>query len=374
MNLEPLIKDLISSKREGEYWDFKEEPHDNNASLLHDILCLSNSLYKGNRYLIFGVSDPKTGTIIKGVGQGQANRKEQIHFIDFLRNKKFAGDIRPEVELKTILIDNKEIDVLVVFDNPYKPYYLTEDYKDRGKNVQAFHIYGRTNDSNTPLPKSADISLVEQMWRQRFGLQLSPMQRMQLLLTKPGEWFKDIGNKSYAYHHQHPEYKIEFSEVESFWEPYTLFYTNEKAFFGKALFKYHATTLFELEYMYCDEMRITLPVPQTSYVELSSSEKWFYFYDLSDLDGIFLYFLTDGNLNLESRGSYAPFILFNNKKEEIYFIEKLKKDETKVLTLKPDFWSQQARKHMTGDKSSVVDPLFLSQAYQYHQQLSILSI
>lgn len=365
------IADLINSKREGDYWDFKEEPHDNNASLLHDIICLSNSLHQGERYLIFGVSDPKDGAQIKGLQQGQTNRKEQVHFIDFLRSKKFAGDIRPEVELKTILIDKKEIDVLVLFDNPYKPYYLMEDYKVRDKKVAAYHIYGRTNDSNTPLPKSADISLIEQMWRQRFGLQLSPLERMQLLLMKPSEWSKDIGNKKIAYHIQHPEYTITFSEVEAFWEPYTLFYTNEKAFFGRASFQYHTTELFELEYMYCDEMRITLPVPQTEYVRLSDSEQWFYYYNLKELQGIFLYFLTDGNLDLKSRGSYAPFILFKNGQQHTEFINLLKQEQEKVLKLEPDFWSQQAKKRLTGDKDSVVDVLFLSKVYQFYNEFSI---
>lgn len=374
MNLDYLIADLINSKREGEYWDFKEEPHENKASLLHDILCLSNSLYNGNRYLVFGVSDPKTGAKITGLQPGQLNRKEQIHYIDFLRTQKFAGEMRPEVELRTLIMEGKEIDILIIFDNPHKPYYITEDYRDRDKIVLASHIYTRTNDSNTPMPKSADITLVENMWRQRFGLQLSPMEKMKLILKKPEQWSKDIGNNRCAYHQQHPEYTIEFSEVEYFWEPYTLFYTNEKAFLGKAVFKYHSTTLFELEYMYCDEMRITLPVPQSAYVKLSTSEKWFYFYDLSDLDGFFLYFLTDGNLNLKSRGSNAPFILFRNKEEQAAFIEKLKKEEDTVLAFEPDFWSRQAQKHLTGVKSSVVDPLFLSQACQYHHQLSLHSI
>lgn len=374
MNFPQTIANLIHSKREGDYWDFKEEPHDNNASLLHDILCLSNSLHEGERYLILGVSDPKAGCEIRGLQQGQVNRKEQAHLIDFLRSKKFAGDIRPEVELRTILINNKEIDVLVIFDNPYKPYYLTEDYKDRDKNVSAFHIYGRTNDTNTPLTKSADISLIEQMWRQRFGLQLSPLERIKLLLTKPKEWFKDIGNKSVSYHIQHPEYTITFSEVESFWEPYTLFYTNEKAFFGKASFRYHATELFELEYMYCDEMRITLPVPETQYVQFSNSKHWFYYYNLKELSGLFLYFLTEGNLDLKSRGSYAPFIIFTNSEQQSEFMKLLQQEEKQVFEKEPDFWSQQAKKKLTGDRDSVVDVLFLSQVYQFYNEYVIRTI
>lgn len=373
-DLKSIINTLINSKREGDYWDFKEEPHDNTVSLLHDIICLANSLHEGDRYLIIGVSDPKNGTLIKGLQPGQAHRKDQVHFIDFLRTKKFAGDIRPEIELKTIIIDGKEIDVLIIFDNPYKPYYLTENYQYRDKTVHAFHIYSRTNDSNTPLPKSADLGWIEQMWRQRFGLRLAPLERMKHLLKQPAEWFKDIGNKRVAYHKQHPEYTIEFSEVKEFWEPYTLFYTNERAFLGIAYFKYHATVLFELEYMYCDEMRITLPVPETGHVPLSGAQQWFYYYTLTELSGLFLCFLTDGKLNLQSRGSYAPIVIFRNTGQHTQFMSELKKQQEKVLEIEPGFWSQEVKKKMTGDKNMVIDPLFLSQVYQFYNQFSVYSI
>jgi len=146
MDLETNIRRLINSKREDDYWDFKEEPHDNNAELLHDILCLANSLHKGERFLIFGVTDPKEGTKIKGLTQNQRNRKTQVQYIDFLRSKPFAGDCRPEIELQTLILDNLEIDVLIIFDNPLKPYYLTEDYKLKPQNnketvVRANYIY-----------------------------------------------------------------------------------------------------------------------------------------------------------------------------------------------------------------------------------------
>lgn len=61
------IEILLTSKREGQYWDFKEMYHENKSELLHDILCLANALHKGNRFLIYGVSDPKSGCQIKGV-------------------------------------------------------------------------------------------------------------------------------------------------------------------------------------------------------------------------------------------------------------------------------------------------------------------
>ncbi len=55
--MENLIVQLIESKKEGTWWDFKREHHSCSLDLLHDILCLSNVIHLGDRYLIIGVSD-----------------------------------------------------------------------------------------------------------------------------------------------------------------------------------------------------------------------------------------------------------------------------------------------------------------------------
>jgi hypothetical protein len=55
---EEEIKNLIALKREGAYWDFKKEPHSNLHDLLHDIICMANSLGENDKYLILGVNDP----------------------------------------------------------------------------------------------------------------------------------------------------------------------------------------------------------------------------------------------------------------------------------------------------------------------------
>lgn len=276
MDLEVTIRKLIESKREGNYWDFKEMPDDNKAGLLHDVVCLANSLHKGNKYLIIGVGDPEKGCEVVGLNSATPHRKKQINFIDFLRTKPFAGQIRPEVELRTITVDDREIDVLVIFDLPNKPFYLTEDYPDGRdtRRLRANHIYVRTNDSNTPIDRSADVNIIEKMWRERFGIDLSPVEKVSLLLTEPDNWFKDVGNRDYAYHKLHPEYNITFSEVEELSEPYSFFFPNEKSFFGTATFRYHSTVLFELEYLYCDEMRIHLVVPKTKDLKVAGEGNW----------------------------------------------------------------------------------------------------
>src|SRR5690625_1944416 len=67
------ILELISLKREGEYWDFKEQYHNNKADLLHDIICMANNRADQDAYIIFGVSDDYQ---IKGVNTDE-NRKTQ---------------------------------------------------------------------------------------------------------------------------------------------------------------------------------------------------------------------------------------------------------------------------------------------------------
>lgn len=375
MNLQSEIIQLIQTKREGTYWDFKEKPHDNNASLLHDILCLANCIYKGNRYLIFGVTDPSEGCDIVGVTIGPAGRKNQVGFIDFLRAQKFAGDIRPVIELKTFGIENLEIDVLVIFDEPMKPYYLTASYRDREKEVKANHIYTRTHDTNTPIDKAADINLVEKMWCQRFGLDLTPLEKMKYYLTKPGEWTKDIGNTRVLFHNIFPEYTIEMGEVEPFWEVYSYFFTNEKSFFGTAKFKCHQTELFQLEYMFCDEMRITLPVPQCEYLVIEMEDNWYYYYDLSSLEGLFLKFLTDGSYNLISRGTGAPFLLFRNEQERKDFNKYVLQNTAELARIETTFWGKQAFKAMKqAGNESVINPLFLDKIKQLHQMWTLKNI
>lgn len=296
------IQNLINSKREGDYWDFKREPHENNAALLHDILCLSNSLYKGDKYLIIGVADPSENCEIVGLVNRQTNRKNQSDLIDFLREKPFAGGMRPEIEIETVVLNRCEIDVIIIKDRPFKPYYLTSDYRVKEKCVKANYIYTRVVDANTSINSSADLYYIEKMWYQRFGLDLTPSERFRQLLLKPDEWFEDFGNVDYAYHETFPEFRIELSEPEDLWEPFCEFYPNNKGFYGKALFKYQLNTLFELIYIYCDEMRIMLANPSTAYVKINNEENWFFYYDLSSWDGAFLKFLHHRKNKFSSRG------------------------------------------------------------------------
>ncbi|BBB62506.1 DNA-binding protein [Undibacterium sp. KW1] len=327
------IQDLVASQREGDYWDFKERHHENKAVLLHDILCLANTITKCNKYLIYGVSDPSSGCEIKGVPS--EGRRSQADIIDFLRSKNFAGDIRPEIELRTLIMAGVEIDVVIVFDHPNKPYYLTEDYRDNGKVVEAHHIYCRNSDTNTPITSSADLRRIEAMWRERFGLDLQPAQRMEELLKHPDDWEKDFSNGRFCYHKFYPEYQIEFGEVKAFKDVYSYFYISEKSFIGTAKFRYLSTVLFTLAYVCCDDSRIEFVDPTNASIRTKSREIWYQYFELNGRDGAFLYFMTKGTYDFHSPMSQAAFILYKSEEQRRLF-ETYVKENLSALDAQPE--------------------------------------
>lgn len=123
-----LIEELIHTKREDDWWDFKQCHYEDRASLLHDIICLANNRADRDAYLILGVED-NTFNII-GV-ENDPKRKNQQNIVDFLRLPNFAGQIRPRVEVRTVYIEEHEIDVFIIKNSTDVPYYLIENYTDK---------------------------------------------------------------------------------------------------------------------------------------------------------------------------------------------------------------------------------------------------
>jgi hypothetical protein len=325
------IKNLINSKREGAYWDFKEKPHDNKARLLHDIICMANSLCKKDKYIIFGVNDPNKNCEIIGV-QDLANRKKQIDYINFIREQNFAGDIRPEVELHSIQIGSKLVECLKIFDKPEKPYYLSKDYKCRGngtnsKNVtvKANSIYTRNIDTNTPIDSSSDLIKIERMWRERFGLDIAPSERMIQLLLDFNNWEQNDSNHEWAYHKIHSEYQIKYNGTNNNDQLYKYFYINNSSYLGTVSFFYHSTELFSLLYALVDETRIRIPNPLTASISIEHRiQLKYYYYDLSNKNGAFLTYLQKGRYDFESISANSTFIIFKNNQSKLTFDKYLK--------------------------------------------------
>lgn len=351
-SLYTIIKNLIDKKKEGDYWDFKEKYHENNAELLHDILCLSNNvLYEGERYLIFGIADPKNNCLIKGI-KNDPNRKKQVEIIDFLSNKKFAGDIRPDISLETIEIDNKEIDVLIIYDNNLKPYFLSQTCKEGTTHIQAGLIYTRIGDKNTARDKIADLYYIELMWRQRFGIDKSPLERIINYLYDFNNWISN--GIDFAYYKLFPEFKYDFNDkneiIQNKWWSNFL---GDIVYKNKIIFEYHTTELISIDCCNFRRENIIIPHPFIDYVKIDNSEinsaentySFFYFIQNSIEFALLCYFfgiynnklspnenkfklLQKNALKSQSKPSikHIPFIIFKDEEEKNKYISYFEKN------------------------------------------------
>ena len=90
--------------------------------------------------MIMGVSDSKSPDGVKIKGVLEDNRKDQQHLIDFLRDKKFVGSIRPSVYLQTIELPDdsgvyQPIDIVIIKDSKRLPSSLE---KTSGTKIRSF--------------------------------------------------------------------------------------------------------------------------------------------------------------------------------------------------------------------------------------------
>ena len=324
-DLKKVVKELIALKKEGDYWDFKLKAYtkDKNQDFVHDILCLANSAHKGNRYLILGVCD-KTFEII-GVEE-DSKRKRQEGYISILRECGFAGDYRPEITLHSLEISNHTVEVIEILDLPYKPYYLTIRYND----VNPYHIYTRIGDRNTPKDKSADLIKVEKMWRQRFGIDEMPLDRLKKLFLEPENWLKDFSNKSYGYHKFLPEFNYKYKKSHKNEDSFKYLFDDDFyiPYVGEIKFFYHSTLLKEFEILLLDGFRKYLPAPDTGSL-CKDNEFNFYYYQKDNFQGHLLYFMQNEYIIKDKHSNILPIPIFDNEEMKNHFVKTVKKIDLK---------------------------------------------
>lgn len=209
------ITELIERKTEGTYWDFKKQWHSKNIDLLHDIICMANNPANRDAFLIIGIEDE---SMEQSSISNDTNRKNQQNVIDMIRKKpRWAGGYVPEVYVRTLVILNKEIDVIIVKKSDNTPFYLLQDYNDKGKLYKG-NIYTRKGDTNTPKTDTADLHDAEILWKRRFGLLYNPSQRAQNYLTDLENWERVDGEldksgtvKFLFFYKNDPDYTIHFN-------------------------------------------------------------------------------------------------------------------------------------------------------------------
>lgn len=251
-DLQELVLSLMEQGKEGEYWDFKQEWHDDIADLLKDIICFANTVHSKDCYIIFGVADDLTVT-----GMSKARRK-QADIIDGISNLMFAGDIYPKIELNTVNINGKDVDILKIFDVEKTPIYLKKPYGQMRQGC----IYTRVGDKNTPDNGNADMTDIENLWRKRFGLTKSKLEYIYDHLANKTEW--NEFEESF-YNIYYPELTIEMKRDEDNDRMAPEFYAfampNHSTSYEILDIKCHQTLLESYQIVVLDSGRLFVPTP-----------------------------------------------------------------------------------------------------------------
>lgn len=259
--MQELIEQLVMQKKEGDWWDFKQKHYSNLHDLLHDVLCLANIIYDGDRFIIFGVND---GYEIIGLSEKDV-RHTQADILSFLRTKSFAYHKIPNVKMDSILIDEKELDVLTIKNENHKPYFLTRDETKQGTTVRAGTVYSRIGDSNTPKDGSANPYEIEAMWRQRFGLDKKASERFIDVLVDFKSWKYDGVSK--AFYDIDPDYTIEIGDYEGaggrFWWEEGVFEKPDRFYY---YLKYKGVDLYKLLVVRFRSENLQIPFPNVEFI------------------------------------------------------------------------------------------------------------
>lgn len=260
------ILELISLKQEGAYWDFKKEWYEEGKQpdLLHDIICMSNNLENRDAYIIIGI-DEENDYCVNDMTNAE-NRKSTQMLVDFVRNKKFAGGIRPRVMVETMQLETGTIDIIVIKNGYSTPYVLEESYRG----VNANNIYTRVMDSNTPKNKTAEISQIEYLWKKRFRLLMAPLEQVFYFLLKREEWedVPDDSSVTRMYYKYSPEYVIEYAGCDDRdgYVYYLFSQIDSRPHWYNIYVKYHQTILFSTIGVGLDGGRYFTNVPCTDFL------------------------------------------------------------------------------------------------------------
>lgn len=257
--LNELISYFISQGKEGDFWDFKQEWHENNIDLMKDIICFANTVHDEDCFLIFGIGDDLS---LKGMSK---KRRKQADIIDSISKLFFAGDNIPVITVENVLYEGVELDVLRVHNTNKTPIYLKRPYG----NMQQGCIYARVGDRNTPNNGNAEIGVIENLWRKRFGLTKAPLDFIFDELVNKLNW---VQSDNGYYNIYFPEYTLEYYDEKDYEtgqgsdEFYSYVQTNISTTYYMMDIKAKGTILESFQIVNLDSGRLSIPVGDCGYV------------------------------------------------------------------------------------------------------------
>ena len=279
-SLTRIVEDLIGRRSEGVNWDFKVKHHAHKGDLIHDVLCLANAEHDGPRFLVFGVRDSDLSLVSIDKSQG---RRTQAQIAGLFRDNagKFFQSRFPTFHLRELEIGGGLVDVLVIQDEPRKPYYLVE----RIEMVRANHVYTRVCDTNTPPQDVAQPHEIERMWRERFGLDASALERAKRCLGEPARWsIREEDGFVCCHHDIFPEFTLRAADADNLMDSGQertrgeIRTDNNHA--GWYELRCHQTLLRRIHYVSFDDHKKNMVAPDCTAVGRGR----FYFYHADSLD------------------------------------------------------------------------------------------
>ncbi len=269
-----IFEELINSP-ESDWLDFKQEWYKSTIDLIIDILCMANSDANSDRYILIGYDEENRK--FHNITQ---NRRSCDDFHNILNTSNFNRI--PNAYIKSIEIDGNLVDIIVIEKTNYRPYFLLKDKKKENKIIRAGVVYSRNGSSNTPICDTASENQISDMWRERFGLTLTPKERFQLYVRDQQNWtyiYEEDG-KNLWYYNQFPEFSINFVEpdnVKKYSNPiekvsYSFTHSIANSYETYIYYKYHNTTI-ERESLYiCDGMKYFLLHPHIDYLYYANDD------------------------------------------------------------------------------------------------------
>ncbi len=295
--LQALIR---QSTAESVYVDFKQKWHDDNALLVLDILCLSNADYQGDRFILIGIDN--NAKAIGILSENTSNRKDSAEVFNVLRNS--CVNRLPKLDVYTLSLGSKNIDIVHITNDFHKPFFLTKDKKFKRGIIRAGVVYSRNGSANTPINGTATDTEIEKMWRDRLGLEQTPLERCKQYLADPEGWGRNF--EFIQYYKQFPEFTIKVIEDEDVYSDQEwartcsreIDYRYELPNFANltGIF-YHQTLLYEIIVVIFDNQDKMMVAPHWKFV----GKGRFYFYIKDSIDYSYQKYLSNAKGKDDSR-------------------------------------------------------------------------
>lgn len=259
-----IIADHILNESEDEHLDFKLKWHSDFPPLLKDIIAMANSSDDKNSYIVFGVSDDFN--IVGLTAEDQRYKKADIAAA--IRDSHFAGNGVPEIDLHSVYIDGKQLDVLEIKKSNNVPYYITTPKKP----ISPFVIYTRANDTN----REATFEESERLWKKRFNLLLPEKELFNRRITEPDNWEKYKDEYFYTYD---ASYRLKIgNETEEGTAPFYAYIVDDWGRFSSnnAVLSHNGNEIASFQIAYLDGFRLELVVPEHFSIKIEDNGKPIY--------------------------------------------------------------------------------------------------